>query len=72
MNFKPLPSRMVCHTRPLWRVSCIASHPADSWEYQAEPESPGYLAFRSEPDFQRSARKIRVDSANAYCTIVRN
>ena len=23
-----------------------------------EPESPGYLAFRSEPDFRRSAGRI--------------
>jgi hypothetical protein len=30
-------------------------------DVNAEPESPGYLAFRSEPDFRRSAEKMSDD-----------
>src|SRR3989339_2261472 len=57
-NFKPLPLKTACPTRPLWLAYSIALHLVDSLKYQAEPESPGYLAFRSEPDFRRSVKKI--------------
>lgn len=57
-NCRPSPLKTVCHTKPLWPVYYIASPRVDSWKYQAEPESPAYLAFRSEPDFQRSSKKM--------------
>jgi hypothetical protein len=49
-NFRQLPWKMACPTKPLWQAFFIALLPDGLWKQQAEPESPGYLAFRSEPD----------------------